>query len=257
MAIKASKRYRAYIAYFCLCLLLLAGFTGWGLYAGWFLTIDWDNPEPFYLQESTIHQVNGALVLDYNRHNIDYIPLKESPDDLVNAFIAVEDSRFYQHSGVDIIGIFRALAANIVSGQVVQGGSTITQQLARNLFLGHERTLERKLAEISIAFQLEHKYEKDEIMEMYLNQIYFGDGNWGVSQAARTYFDKDVANLTLAESSLLAGLVQSPSTYAPTRGWTLAVARQKVVLNRMVELNYITQQKAEEAKMDEPAPLGN
>ncbi len=252
-----SKRYRRYLFCFILAFIFLALITGWGLHAGWFLPIDWENPEPFYLEGSSIHRVNNGLVLDYEQRRIEYVPLDKIPEDLVNAFIAIEDSRFYQHRGVDLIGIFRAMFANIQSGEVVQGGSTITQQLARNLFLDHRRTMERKMAEISIALQLERRYTKDQIMEMYLNQIYFGDGNWGVNQAARAYFNKDASSLTLAEAAVLAGLVQSPSTYTPVRGWTLAIARQKIVLNRMAELNYITPEEAEKAVLTEPVPLGN
>ncbi len=252
-----SKRYREYLVFLILALIILTSVITWGIYAGWYLPVDWENPEPFYLEGGSIHRVNGSLILNYERHSIEYVPLNKMPDNLANAFIAIEDSRFYQHRGVDLIGIFRAMFANIQSGEVVQGGSTITQQLARNLFLDHRRTMERKMAEISIALQLERRYTKDQIMEMYLNQIYFGDGNWGVSQAAQAYFNKDAASLTLAEAAVLAGLVQSPSTYTPIRGWTLAMARQKVVLNRMVELNFITLEEAEKAVLTEPVPLGN
>jgi len=249
----AKKRYPTYLIYLFSSLFLLMMAASWGLYAGWLVPVDWDDPRPLYLEDSTIEQVHGGLFLDYSRHGIAYVPLQELPDDLVNAFIAIEDSRFFQHRGIDLISIFRAMAVNLQAGEVVQGGSTITQQLARNLFLGHQRTLERKVAEIGIAFQLERQFTKEAILEMYLNQIYFGHGNWGVNQAARAYFQKEATALTLGEAAVLAGLVQSPGNYAPTAGrWGLALARQRVVLNRMAELNYITPQDAREALLQEP-----
>ncbi len=262
----AKKRYSAYLVYLLVSLCLLATAAGWSLYAGWLIPVDWEDPRPLYLEDSTIEQVHGGLFLDYSRHGIEYVPLQDLPGDLVNAFIAIEDSRFFQHRGIDLISIFRAMAVNVQVGEVVQGGSTITQQLARNLFLDHRRTLERKVAEIGIAFQLEHRFTKEDILEMYLNQIYFGGGNWGVNQAARAYFQKEAAVLTLGEAAVLAGLVQSPGNYAPTAGrWGPALARQRVVLNRMVELQYITPEEAQEAQIQEPlssllrkkAPGGN
>ena len=233
-------------------LLLAFALAGWGFSHGLIVwTVDWKNPVPIFDTGTVIHRIesNGEkLVADLVRHSIDYVCLDEMPEHLVQAFVAVEDRRFYQHRGVDFRGVFRALFVNIRDGSIAQGGSTITQQLARTLFLSQQQSLERKLAEASIALQLERRYDKDSILEMYLNQIYFGAGNWGVAQAARDYFGKHVSELSLSESALLAGVVAAPSVYAPTRNWDLALQRQRTVLSRMVEMEYITPQQAREAE---------
>ncbi len=233
-----------------LLLILVTGLTFFsGLYLGWFYgAVDWSQPAPLEPEEGTIYRVGEMLVRDMHQRKIDYREMEEMPPHLINAFIAIEDSRFYHHRGVDIKGVLRALWVNLTTGEVVQGGSTITQQLARNLFLDHSRTVERKLAEASVAFQLERRFGKDEILEMYLNQIYFGDGNYGIGRAAEAYFETGVSELTLGEAALLAGLVQSPTAYAPVECRELAVKRQEVVLNRMAELNYVTAAKAREAR---------
>jgi membrane peptidoglycan carboxypeptidase len=208
-------------------------------------TIDWDNPQPlFAANTNTITSVNGRLVANYREHLIEYVPIDQLPQYLIDAFIAVEDRRFFHHPGIDYRGLMRALVANIDAGGISQGGSTITQQLARNIFLTLDQTMERKIAEMSIALQLERRYTKDEILEMYLNQVYFGGNNWGVAQASRAYFGKDVRELNLSESALLAGLVQAPALYAPVTSWRLALVRQTIVLDRMVEAGYITKEQA-------------
>lgn len=216
----------------------------WGFSHGLLIwTIDWDDPAPFMAGDiNTIEYVDGKLVANLEQYGIDYIPLEEMPKHLVNAFIAVEDHRFYQHRGIDLLGLGRAVITNFHTGDLAQGGSTITQQLARNLFLNMDQKMTRKIAEMSIALQLERRYEKDEILEMYINQANYGIGNWGVAQAARAYFQKEVAELSIGEAALLAGLVQAPNAYAPN--WELAVTRQQHVLNRMARLGYITQEQA-------------
>ena len=235
-----------------LCLLLVFALLAWGFSHGLIVwTVDWNNPVPVFATDTEIHRLDGdveKLVANLTRHRIEYVSLDEMPEHLVQAFVAVEDRRFYQHRGVDFRGIFRALFVNIREGDIAQGASTITQQLARTLFLTQKQSVQRKLAEASIALQLERRYDKDSILEMYLNQVYFGAGNWGVSRAARAYFDKEVSDLSLSESALLAGLVAAPSVYAPVRNWDLALQRQRRVLSCMVEMGYITSQQAREAE---------
>lgn len=169
------------------------------------------------------------------------LTLKDLPPYVSQAFVAIEDRRFYQHYGVDPFGIVRALIANIIHRGLSQGGSTITQQLAKNLFLTQERTIERKIQEILLALWLEQKFSKAEILQLYLNRVYFGAGAYGIEQASQRYFGKSARSLTLAEAALLAGLVRSPSRLAPTRNFDGAERRAKLVLAAMVELNFISQ----------------
>jgi penicillin-binding protein 1A len=156
------------------------------------------------------------------------------------AFIAIEDRRFYEHHGVDPFGIGRAFVANVLHRTVAQGGSTITQQLAKNLFLTQERTINRKLQELLLALWLERKFSKAQILEMYLNRVYFGAGAYGIEQASQRYFGKSARQITLGEAALLAGLVKSPSRLAPTRNFDGAEKRAKVVLAAMAELSFIS-----------------
>jgi penicillin-binding protein 1A len=166
--------------------------------------------------------------------------LKELPPYVPRAFIAIEDRRFYEHYGVDPMGIGRAAVANILHRGVAQGGSTITQQLAKNLFLTQERTITRKLQEVLLALWLERKYTKTEILELDLNRVYFGAGAYGIEQASQRYFGKSAKQITLAEAALLAGLVKSPSRLAPTRNFDAAEQRAKIVLAAMADLRFIT-----------------
>ncbi|MGA7681685.1 MAG: PBP1A family penicillin-binding protein [Pseudolabrys sp.] len=168
------------------------------------------------------------------------LPLKEMPGYVPKAFIAIEDRRFYEHYGIDPFGIGRAFVANVLHRAVAQGGSTISQQLAKNLFLTQERTITRKLQEAMLALWLERKFSKTQILEMYLNRVYFGSGAYGIEQASLRYFGKSARQITLAEAALLAGLVKSPSRLAPTRNFDGAEKRAKVVLKAMAELKFIT-----------------
>ncbi|HET9176155.1 MAG TPA: transglycosylase domain-containing protein, partial [Pseudolabrys sp.] len=155
----------------------------------------------------------------------DPLPLREMPAYVPKAFIAIEDRRFYDHHGVDPFGIGRAFVANVMHRTVAQGGSTITQQLAKNLFLTQERTINRKLQEVVLALWLERKFSKAQILEMYLNRVYFGAGAYGIEQASQRYFGKSARQITLGEATLLAGLVKSPSRLAPTRNFDGAEKR--------------------------------
>ncbi len=180
------------------------------------------------------------------------VPLKELPPYLPKAFIAIEDRRFYSHYGVDPLGILRAAFANVLHRGVSQGGSTLTQQLAKNLFLTQERTLQRKLQEVELALWLERKHSKNEILELYLNRVYFGSGAYGVEAAAQRYFGKSARNVTLAEAAMLAGLVKSPSRLAPNRNPEGAEKRAQTVLAAMAEAKFITPAQAQ-ASIGHPA----
>jgi penicillin-binding protein 1A len=168
------------------------------------------------------------------------LPLKELPSYVPNAFVAIEDRRFYEHYGIDPWGIARAAVANVLHRGVSQGGSTITQQLAKNLFLTQERTIHRKLQEMLLALWLERKFSKTQILELYLNRVYFGAGAYGIEQAAQRYFGKPAKQISLPEAALLAGLVKSPSRLAPTRNFDGAEQRAQTVLAAMAELGFIT-----------------
>ena len=165
------------------------------------------------------------------------VPLKELPPYLPKAFVAIEDRRFFFHYGVDPIGLGRAVVANVLHRGVAQGGSTLTQQLAKNLFLTQERTMTRKLQEVVLALWLEHKFTKAQILELYLNRVYFGAGAYGVEGAAQRYFGKSARNVTLAEAALLAGLVKSPSKLSPTKNFDGAERRAQLVLTAMADAN--------------------
>jgi penicillin-binding protein 1A len=173
------------------------------------------------------------------------VALKDLPPYLPKAFIAIEDRRFYSHYGVDPLGIARAAVANIMHRGVSQGGSTLTQQLAKNLFLTQERTMQRKLQEVELAFWLERKHSKNEILELYLNRVYFGSGAYGVEAAAQRYFGKSAKNVTIAEAAMLAGLVKSPSRLAPNRNPEGAEKRAQTVLAAMADANFITDAQAQ------------
>ncbi|MCB1521305.1 MAG: PBP1A family penicillin-binding protein [Hyphomicrobiaceae bacterium] len=169
-----------------------------------------------------------------------FIPIDMLPAHVVGAIVATEDRRFFSHLGVDPGGLIRAAFANLRAGRFVQGGSTITQQLAKNLFLSSERTMSRKLDELAIAFWLEVRLSKREILELYVNRVYFGGGAYGIEAAAQRYFDKSARALSIPESALLAGLLKAPSKYAPTSSPSTALARQKVVLAKMREAGAIS-----------------
>lgn len=188
------------------------------------------------------------VVVDINENIIGYIgekrrifvPLEKIPSHVIRAFIAAEDANFYKHKGIDFFGVIRALYKNIIHGKIVQGGSTITQQVVRSLLLSPERTIQRKIKEIILAWQIEKHLTKDEILTIYLNHIYLGEGAYGVEAAALTYFNKHVWELDLNEATTLAGLPAAPSKYSPLRNPQLAIARRNYVLKRMAEVNYIS-----------------
>lgn len=201
---------------------------------------------------SQIYDINGKLIA--NIHSVENrlpVTLSKIPKNLQNAFVAVEDARFYQHSGIDPRGILRAVWSNITSKGVAEGGSTITQQLAKNAYLSQERTLKRKIQEAFLALQLERQYTKNEILEFYLNQIYFGQGAYGVQAAAQVYFDKNVEDLDLAECAMLAGIPKSPNYFSPLNNFKAANERKAVVLDQMTKYGYIDNSTASKSKSEE------
>ena len=175
------------------------------------------------------------------------VSLAECPPHLIQAFVSSEDARFFKHRGVDFLSILRALWKNIWAGEIVQGGSTITQQVTKSLLLSPERSLSRKIKEAVLSYRLDRNLSKEDILYIYLNQIYLGHGAYGVEAAARTYFGKKARDLTLHESTLLAGLPQAPSRYSPLLHFQKAKERQRYVLKRMVEEGFISETEAQAA----------
>ncbi|HHL40987.1 MAG TPA: PBP1A family penicillin-binding protein [Deltaproteobacteria bacterium] len=194
-----------------------------------------------------VYSHDGQVIGEFYIERRTVVSLNSMPDHLIKAFLAAEDAHFYEHEGIDVMGILRALYVNLKAGKVVQGGSTITQQVAKSFFLTPKRTIARKIREAVMAYRIEKYLTKDEILHLYLNQIYFGNGAYGVQAAAETYFDKDVEDLTLAESALLAGLPKAPSRYSPHVNPELAKKRQKFILARMLEEGFITRETGERA----------
>jgi len=173
-----------------------------------------------------------------------YTKIQEVPQIYKNAVISVEDHRFYKHGGIDIIAISRALINDIKAMDFVEGGSTITQQLSKNIYFTQEKKVVRKIAEVFMSFEIEKNYDKDEILELYLNTIYYGDGYYTIKEACKGYFNKNLNEMTKAECILLAGIPNAPSVYAPTKNPHLAKQRQKQVINKMIKYGYLTQDEA-------------
>ena len=178
------------------------------------------------------------------REKENYAKIDEIPQINKNAVISVEDHRFYKHNGIDIIAIVRAFVNDIKAMKFVEGGSTITQQLAKNIYFTQEKKITRKIAEVFMVFEIEKEYDKNQILELYLNTSYFGDGYYTVKEACKGYFNKELKEMTDYECILLAGIPNAPSVYAPTKNPELAIQRQKQVMNKMVEYEYLTQEEA-------------
>lgn len=195
----------------------------------------------FYVNniDNTKYSIDDNLIEQISNNIPTYTKLDEIPEDLINAVISIEDQRFYKHYGFDVISLGRAFTRNLKEGEIKEGGSTITQQLAKNLFLSQEQTIDRKLKELILAVKLEYKYTKTEILEMYLNVIYYGSGAYGIADASEEYFNKNISDLTLAECAMLAGLPQAPSAYNPNKHLDKAKKRQAIVLNVMCENGFI------------------
>ena len=187
-----------------------------------------------------VYADDDTLIGKFNIEKGEYITLSRIPENLIRAVVAVEDSRFWLHKGIDFLAIIRAITKDIVAGKIKEGASTITQQLAKVVFLSPERTIVRKLKEATLAYRLESNLTKEEILELYLNKIYFGHGAYGIEMAAKAYFGKSASDVTLAEAAVLAGLIKAPSRYSPYNNLDKAKNRQFIVLKRMVDEGYIT-----------------
>lgn len=207
-------------------------------------------------ETSHIYDVNGKLLFSlHDEANREVMPLSEISPNLKLAVLAIEDSHFFQHHGINPGAVMRAFLANMEQGETVEGGSTLTMQLVKNLFLSPKRTLSRKVAEAVLSIRLEQILEKNQIFELYLNQVYWGHNLYGAETAAQSYFNKSAEDLTLAEAAMMAGLIQAPEDYTPFVNYKLAKQRQAIVLNRMETLRWITPEE-KQAALDQPIRLG-
>ena len=232
-------------------LLLVSGALAVGILL-WHLSADLPDHAELARYEPAVttrlHAADGRIIAEYARENRLYLPLPAVPQRIVAAFLSAEDRHFYEHDGIDPKGIGRALLANLASDAGrPQGASTITQQVAKNLLLSREQTYSRKIKEILLAFRIEETFSKDRILELYLNEIYFGMGHYGIAAAALGYFDKSVHELSLAEAAYLASLPKGPNNYHPFRQPEAAMARRNWVLERMATNGYIKRDEADVA----------
>lgn len=198
--------------------------------------------EGYGLYKNAVQEVSLEEKVNEIHSQESFTSLEDMPETYVQAVVSVEDHRFYDHFGLDLIAIGRAVVNDIKAGCYVEGGSTITQQLAKNLYFSQEKTMNRKAAEVFLALELEQKYTKDEILELYVNSIYFGDGYYSVGEASEGYFGKPASEMNDYECTLLAGVPNAPSKYAPSKNLALAEKRQQKVLSRMEACGYITEE---------------
>jgi len=211
-----------------------------------------------YVPSETTHiyDIKGKLLASvHDEANREVVPLNKISPQLKRAVLAIEDSNFYQHHGINPVGIVRASIVNFTEGKTVEGGSTLTMQLVKNLFLSPERALSRKAVEAVLAIRLEQIFNKDAILEMYLNQVYWGHNTYGVETAAQSYFDKSASQLNLAEAAMVAGIIQAPESFSPFINLELAKQQQALVLNRMEQLRWITPEEGQAARK-QPIKLG-
>ena len=231
----------------CCCLLVFGGIAGGYIAVTRSVPSIEDLKKPDSSGGTRIYSDDDVLIGELKIEKGIFVPIDSIPKNMINALVAVEDSRFWKHKGIDYIGIARALAKDVIHASLREGGSTITQQLAKVVFLSPEKTVKRKLMELTLAIKIEKSLSKKEILELYLNKVYFGHGAYGIEMAARRYFNKSAKQLTLAEASLIAGLVKAPSSYSPFNNLTKAKERQYLVLSRMEEEGYIGKAEKESA----------
>ncbi|HYK74314.1 MAG TPA: PBP1A family penicillin-binding protein [Pseudoneobacillus sp.] len=198
-------------------------------------------------QPTVIYDQNGKLASNVLTNRTKGVSINKLPKHVSDAVVAIEDERFYEHHGFDIKGITRAFFSNLFSGRITGGGSTLTQQLTKNALLSREKTYKRKLEELFLAVKIEKIYEKDEILQMYLNQVYFGSGSWGISQASKKYFNKDISDISISEAATLAALLQAPTALDPYEHYDRALERRNVVLGKMKEHEMISAKEYEKA----------
>ncbi len=245
---KKENKFFANLKLFVLTMtaLMLAGFVALNLYLSSLPPIE--NLEDYKPNIVTkFYSQDGEVIKTFTAYTYDRVDLKDVPEELKNALIATEDKNFYRHNGYDIFGIIRSSIQNVVARRAVQGASTLTQQLARILFLSNERTITRKIKELEVSARIEKTISKDQILEMYLNNVYLGAGAYGVSAASKIYFNKKLNQLTLPELALIAGLPQAPSVYNPYNNKDLAIQRRNQVLKRMLTMKYISQEDYDKA----------
>ena len=192
-------------------------------------------------QSTIIYDKDGDIASKISANRAEGVPISDVPQHLQDAIIAIEDHRFYEHRGFDLKGITRAFFKNLLSGRITGGGSTLTQQLTKNALLSPEQTYKRKLEEVFLAVEIEKNYKKEEILQMYMNQVYFGSGAWGVQNASRKYFGKDVQDITISEAAMLAGLLKAPSALNPHQHYDRAIERRNVVLGQMKKYDMISE----------------
>lgn len=198
----------------------------------------------YYIYRKALEKMPLEEKVESIKSKDNYTLIEELPKIYLNAVISVEDHRFYEHSGIDVIAIGRAVYEDIKALKYVQGGSTITQQLAKNIYFTQEKKMTRKIAEVFMAFNIERNYEKDEILELYINTSYYGDGYYTVKEACKGYFNKDLDEMTDYEAIMLSGIPNAPAKYAPTKSLTLAKQRQKQVIRKMIKYKYLTDEEA-------------
>ena len=225
---KILKKVIIIIVLFCISIGLLVIGNGYNMY------------------KNALNQMPLSKMIKTIKEKENYTKIEELPEIYIDAIVAVEDHRFYKHNGIDIIAINRAIINDIKAMDFVEGGSTITQQLAKNMYFTQEKKLTIKIAEIFMAFEIEKNYEKDEILELYFNTSYFGDGYYTVKEACEGYFNKEIDQMTDYEATMLAGIPNAPSIYAPTKNPKLAKKRQKQVIRKMIKYKYITKDKGKE-----------
>ena len=199
----------------------------------------------YMMYKEAIEEVPLSTLVEEIKSKQNYTEINELPKIYIDAVIAVEDHRFYKHNGIDVIAIGRAIINDIKAMRFVEGGSTITQQLSKNTYFTQEKKLTRKVAEVFMALEIEKNYDKDEILELYLNTSYFGDGYYTIKDACKGYFDKEPMQMTDYEAILLAGIPNAPSVYAPTKNPDLAKQRQRQVMEKMIKYGYLTENEAE------------
>jgi len=232
-------------------MILITVLTVFGVVSYFYFTHDLPSIETLKnYKPSTVTRIfseDGEVIGEFSYEKREVVSLDRIPNHLIQAFVAGEDSRFFQHKGLDYLAIFRAFFRNIFSGEIVQGGSTITQQVVKSLLLSPEKSFARKIREAILAYRIEKHLTKEEILFLYLNQIYLGHGAYGVAVAAESYFAKPIEDLSIAESAVLAGLPQAPSKYSPYHHPQQAKNRQVYVLNRMAEEGFISPSEASKA----------
>ena len=229
---KLIKKFILFILITILLVSLFLGLNGYNMY------------------NSAINEISLSEKVSQVRNDKNFVKISDLSTDLINATIAVEDHRFKKHGAVDMISLGRAIVSNIKAGEPVEGGSTITQQVAKNLyFITEKDNVSRKIAELILSYELEKNYSKDEIFELYVNTIYYGNGYYGIREASNGYLDKEPKDLTLDEATMLAGIPNAPSVYAPTANMDLCKNRQGKVIRSMVKYGYITQEQADNIKL--------